>query len=836
MLTKGIKGLALLFIFALTISIIPINVKAADEGIYATIEIIPLSVEDADGWNVRISDIDRYKKQVRIDISSMFNANADGSYTLKDSSSYLMVFSSEEMNKLGWSMRDRVRIGEDKYRLYDLGKVNKDAVITTDLLAQLFGFNNDTSFRDKQEVIDRVSHKRFEVYGICPKRSVKVTICRYESGEPLISSLSIEKGGKSYSYDELFGSHAKCTLTGKRGTYALTSLSANNSNSEDRVFFLKPQNSYDNSDIDVLSYAKLSSSVGGGNTFEEYYYPTKKVYVKNASKETRELKLVICFSGYTREGINSTYYSPNQYASSNFITVNSSNVETTFKNINMVDSMKHFDFSEYRSSTRYFLGKINRMGETQSISTSHSIGTCDVTATADDKLSVIDNIIIGGLSYDFTSFDLDMLSPQDENVIVVNLASNFVPHTYNVAYDLPSDAINAASNPKKTKLYVTHDLKSPSRPGYTFTGWSVNNRNLRQFNQAIILPTDEAPADNTFTLSAGWTPNTYKIEYEMNDGYFTTTSEDVLVKSYKTGDEDIIIPTDVEKDGYVFEGWYDNANCKGDTITKISKGTYGDQHLYAKFTPKIYDINYELNDGVLPEDAPTTHTAFTTVNLKAPTREDYTFIGWFETEDFSDYIVTKILPGRSEDITLYAKWRLTADIEAEKEAEAQAKKQKEEEAEKARYDAIEAKEVPVNDVDIKDEDIVNDVSVNEYKAPEKQETTPTVKPTTDEAEKEPTKVVVDTSKVKFVKLKNIKGKKLKVLWKKKKGSYTYEVQYSVNKNFKKAKTKSVTTNKLLLNKLKLNKKYYVRVRSVKEVDGVKVYGKWSAKRKIVIKK
>ena len=542
--------------------------------------------------------------------------------------------------------------------------------------------------------------------------------------------------------------------------------------------------------------------------------------------------MIIRFSGSTEASINSNFYSGSLFTLKNFIAVNSSNVGNTFKSMNMLDSMKHFDLEGYRlSRPDYYIGRMENFGGETQIERSGPLGTCDLeTIPTGTKLSVIDDKIIKGFSDRISD-----LGSMEDNVIVIDLKSNFIPHTYDVAYDLPSDAVNGTGNPTKTTLYNTFDLKSPSRPGYTFTEWSVNNRKLKQAKQSLLSPTDEVPANNTLTLTAGWTPNTYKIEYEMNGGYFKTTSEDNLVKSYKTGDEDISIPTDVEKDGYVFEGWYDNANCKGDAITKITKGTYGDQHLYAKFTPKIYDIKYELNGGVLPEDAPTTHTALTTVNLKAPTREDYTFIGWFETEDFSDYIVTKILPGRNEDVTLYAKWRLTAEIEAEKEAEEQAKKQKEEEAEKARYDAIEAKEVPVNDVDIKDEDIVNDVAVDEYKAPAKQET-PTVKPTTEEVEKEPTKVVVDTTKVKFVKLKNIKGKRLKVSWKKKKGSYTYEVQYSVKKNFKKSKTVAVTTNKILLKNLKSHKKYYVRVRSVKEVDGVKVYGKWSAKRKIVIKK
>lgn len=84
-------------------------------------------------------------------------------------------------------------------------------------------------------------------------------------------------------------------------------------------------------------------------------------------------------------------------------------------------------------------------------------------------------------------------------------------------------------------------------------------------------------------------------------------------------------------------------------------------------------------------------------------------------------------------------------------------------------------------------------------------------------------------------LKSTKKKTLKVSIKKKiTGATGYQIQYSTNKKFKKAK--STTTNSLskTVKKLTSNKKYYVRVRSLNIVNGKKVYGKWStAKNKIV---
>ena len=63
------------------------------------------------------------------------------------------------------------------------------------------------------------------------------------------------------------------------------------------------------------------------------------------------------------------------------------------------------------------------------------------------------------------------------------------------------------------------------------------------------------------------------------------------------------------------------------------------------------------------------------------------------------------------------------------------------------------------------------------------------------------------------------------------------MQYSTNKKFKKAKTKTAKKTNLTIKKLKKKKTYYVRVRAYTlDASGKKVPGQWSAVKKVVIKK
>lgn len=100
-------------------------------------------------------------------------------------------------------------------------------------------------------------------------------------------------------------------------------------------------------------------------------------------------------------------------------------------------------------------------------------------------------------------------------------------------------------------------------------------------------------------------------------------------------------------------------------------------------------------------------------------------------------------------------------------------------------------------------------------------------------------IKVVPKKVKVTSVKNIKGGKLRIAWRKDKTVTGYEVLYSTKKNFKNAKkvtVKSYKTVSVKTKKLTKTKTYYVKVRAYKTVNGKKVYGAYSAVKKIKIKK
>ena len=94
-------------------------------------------------------------------------------------------------------------------------------------------------------------------------------------------------------------------------------------------------------------------------------------------------------------------------------------------------------------------------------------------------------------------------------------------------------------------------------------------------------------------------------------------------------------------------------------------------------------------------------------------------------------------------------------------------------------------------------------------------------------------------------LSSVKGSKkaLNVKWEKQSTQTNgYQLQYSKNSNFKNAKTTTVTKNKTTskkISKLSSKKKYYVRIRTYKNVKingkNTKLYSSWSGKKSVKTK-
>lgn len=122
---------------------------------------------------------------------------------------------------------------------------------------------------------------------------------------------------------------------------------------------------------------------------------------------------------------------------------------------------------------------------------------------------------------------------------------------------------------------------------------------------------------------------------------------------------------DATRDYYEFLGWFNGVDREGPDgvikaplIEEINKGFKDNLNLHANWKPIDYDITYNLDlDGAEndPSNPNTYNIESFDIELAAPIRKGYKFLGWFDEDDNQ---VTVIPQGSHGDITLKAKWEI----------------------------------------------------------------------------------------------------------------------------------------------------------------------------------
>ncbi len=212
--------------------------------------------------------------------------------------------------------------------------------------------------------------------------------------------------------------------------------------------------------------------------------------------------------------------------------------------------------------------------------------------------------------------------------------------------DVSSLTYYAGGDGLDVSSYANHFAKV----GYTPTGWegvgaiaayntSTNVIDLRN------LPTGLAGLYGTeIEIKRVYAPNVYDIYFELGNGetldegnYSGTIKEDKAHPYINaTYDADFVLPSAL-KTGYTFRGWY----VKGNTSVYYTNSKYktdGNTTLVPHFTPNSYNVLVDANGGKLNGESDESKVVSMTYDTvlhsysevgTAPTREGYTFAGWF---------------------------------------------------------------------------------------------------------------------------------------------------------------------------------------------------------------
>ncbi|EAF3253537.1 LPXTG cell wall anchor domain-containing protein [Listeria monocytogenes] len=170
---------------------------------------------------------------------------------------------------------------------------------------------------------------------------------------------------------------------------------------------------------------------------------------------------------------------------------------------------------------------------------------------------------------------------------------------------------------------------------YTFKQDVAVGSTTSSYTGIIIQPLNE-PLDYNVTFNIDG--NTSEVK--------TVTEEDLIPE-----------PANPTKQGYTFDGWYDAET--GGTKWDFTTGQMpaNDLMLYAHFSVNSYQVNFDI-DGAVMNEAVVYDTLLN--EPTAPTKQGYTFDGWYDAETGGNKWDFKTMKMLANDVTLYAHFTVSS--------------------------------------------------------------------------------------------------------------------------------------------------------------------------------
>ncbi|WP_407440452.1 InlB B-repeat-containing protein [Fibrobacter sp.] len=191
-------------------------------------------------------------------------------------------------------------------------------------------------------------------------------------------------------------------------------------------------------------------------------------------------------------------------------------------------------------------------------------------------------------------------------------------------------------------------LPTPTRNGYVFLGWFAN----AEFTGSSV---SEIPESSTGAVEY-WAEWGATISLHFNGGDELASGEGVTF--YVEG-EGATLPTP-KRDGYVFLGWFANAEFTGSSVSEIPESSTGAVEYWAEWGKKsTITLNLNGGDELAPGEGVTFYGEGKNTALPMPSRDGYIFLGWSAKEKATSEadFVTAIAKGETGDKTFYAQWK-----------------------------------------------------------------------------------------------------------------------------------------------------------------------------------
>jgi len=213
-----------------------------------------------------------------------------------------------------------------------------------------------------------------------------------------------------------------------------------------------------------------------------------------------------------------------------------------------------------------------------------------------------------------------------------------------------------------------------NRDGFTFLGWSTRQTHYSTASIDDVDFFNDTPVYRNMTVWAVWVRNPdHTLTFDVNGGVQSNSNHILLIPDGGSmRSTNLVFPLHPTRVGYVFMGWFNNAQGEGPLFTREHVFTE-DLTVYARWMPAV-TVTFDLNTGAMPSNRETravaqsrrinqmnyqfgssTNSGYTGLSFPSTFRSGFQFIGWNTAPDGSGspFSASTVV---TENITVYAVW------------------------------------------------------------------------------------------------------------------------------------------------------------------------------------
>ena len=246
----------------------------------------------------------------------------------------------------------------------------------------------------------------------------------------------------------------------------------------------------------------------------------------------------------------------------------------------------------------------------------------------------------------YASSDAKTLNTHEQKITVYTKGFTVEPKQTTVTVTFDANGGSVSTTSKTVTVGSTYgDLPTPTRTGYSFSGWYTASSGGSQVTSSTTVTNT-----SNHTLYAHWNANPYTVYFNANGGSVSTSSKTVIYGStYGT------LPTPT-RTGYSFDGWY-TASSGGSQVTSSTTVTTASNHtLYAHWNANSYTVYFDANGGSVSQSSKTVYYGSTYGDLPTPTCTGFSFAGWFTASSGGSQVTSSTTVSTASNHTLYAHW------------------------------------------------------------------------------------------------------------------------------------------------------------------------------------